>query len=770
MLVRRVGGARDADDETWPWSGLRPQVSVCTRLCLPCAAVPCHPSLPAEKPLGWLGRKARIWCAVLLASVLASSKSMSPAGGGDRFRRNSPPFKRRREDQYYGNGRVDQRFPDEYGRRSPYQDRFEYGSQGYRDSYGNGRAPTPPARQRDGPPSFKEFMAQLPDEVTPDQAQIQYKAHMATYFGSAVKAEFEASKNDEWMRRKYHPRDQEQGLKDRNVASQEEAARFALEAESDSLDVTAQGKSARNEGDPESMEDEQEIPVAPEAAWKAERVLTDLKLTGQLQKKLDAEKGIGGFGPTAEEAKPATADATGAAPVTEDAAAAAPVPDAAPADVPAIVPAAEPEAMPNAVPDAEGAPAAEGTAPAAEAADAADAAAAGADPAAEPAADAAPEPMVVEKPADDAAPMEVAEPSEDAVPEDFDEQVKQLDINVLYLWRVHGVDYYAGLEVAEPSEWGVHLVQPRTLRGPRPEEGEEADPAQEKQELKQMDKCISSVWKKRMTVPDPYEVRLQKEKVEKKIDDFVEAQVKQLDENKWGNTLSKKLFKGKEYVLKHIRVKHAHVLEEQVNQIHEEMYWNNYRQDMEGQESQRQEMAAEQLKAQQQAAMQAAVPPSSAAGAANGEAAAEGEVEEGFGADGEAGRAGGRRRGGGANAMRGGNRARGSMMGMGRGGMMGGADGMMMGGMMMGGPMPGQMLVPAPGAGPFGPFIQVPIGGGAGHMGGGPDMMHPMMGGGRGRGRGRGRGGFGGPMRGAGAYYDLDAPENQRSVLDYGDL
>lgn len=41
-------------------------------------------------------------------------------------------------------------------------------------------------------------MAQLPDEVTPDQAQIQYKAHMATYFGSAVKAEFEASKNDEW--------------------------------------------------------------------------------------------------------------------------------------------------------------------------------------------------------------------------------------------------------------------------------------------------------------------------------------------------------------------------------------------------------------------------------------------------------------------------------------------------------------------------------------------------------------------------------------------
>ncbi len=43
---------------------------------------------------------------------------------------------------------------------------------------------------------------------------------------------------------------------------------------------------------------------------------------------------------------------------------------------------------------------------------------------------------------------------------------------------MHGVDYYAGLELAEPAEWGVHLVQLRTLRGPRPEEGEEADAAQ----------------------------------------------------------------------------------------------------------------------------------------------------------------------------------------------------------------------------------------------------------------------------------------------------
>ncbi len=54
-------------------------------------------------------------------------------------------------------------------------------------------------------------------------------------------------------------------------------------------------------------------------------------------------------------------------------------------------------------------------------------------------------------------------------------------------------------------------------------------------------------------------------------------------------------------------------------QIHEAMYWDNYREDMEGQEAQRQEVAAENLKAQQQVAMQAAVPPTSQAAAMNGE-------------------------------------------------------------------------------------------------------------------------------------------------------
>jgi len=84
----------------------------------------------------------------------------------------------------------------------------------------------------------------------------------------------------------------------------------------------------------------------------------------------------------------------------------------------------------------------------------------------------------------------------------------------------------------------------------------------------------------------------------------------------------------------------------------------------------------------------------------------------------------------------------------------------------------------APGAGPMGPFITVPIADGRAAALGGPAPGMGMRGrGGMGmRGRG-GRGGFAGAGGGGGAfmgsareYYDLDAPENQRSVLDYGDL
>jgi hypothetical protein len=56
----------------------------------------------------------------------------------------------------------------------------------------------------------------------------------------------------------------------------------------------------------------------------------------------------------------------------------------------------------------------------------------------------------------------------------FRGQIGRLDLQLTYLWRVHGVDYYNGVEVAEPSAEQRAAPRP-TVRGPRPEEGEQPD-------------------------------------------------------------------------------------------------------------------------------------------------------------------------------------------------------------------------------------------------------------------------------------------------------
>lgn len=62
----------------------------------------------------------------------------------------------------------------------------------------------------------------------------------------------------------------------------------------------------------------------------------------------------------------------------------------------------------------------------------------------------------------------------EAEEKDFDSLVAKLDMFLVYLWRVHGVDYYGGEELSDPSDYEGHTNLRRTIRGPRPEEGEQA--------------------------------------------------------------------------------------------------------------------------------------------------------------------------------------------------------------------------------------------------------------------------------------------------------
>lgn len=243
------------------------------------------------------------------------------------------------------------------------------------------------------------------------------------------------------------------------------------------------------------------------------------------------------------------------------------------------------------------------------------------------------------------------------------------------------------------------------------------------------------------------ELPLQRERVEREVDAFVDDQVVKHDDQRWGNRLSSKLFVAREFVVKHVRNKHVHVVDAERSRIQDAVYYENFRAFREEQQRRQRE--------DEERAMQEAL-------AAGGPAAL-------FAQRGGGGRGRGRGRGG-----------RGGMAG----GMtlMDGSGGAMMvdpsaallmadPSMMMGAPI----LMPTA-AGGMAPVIMAPL-----------EMMVPMaaLGGapagrggrggrGRGGGRGGGHGGFGFGVAGGGApagpYFDLDAPQNNRAVLDYGDL
>jgi len=66
-----------------------------------------------------------------------------------------------------------------------------------------------------------------------------------------------------------------------------------------------------------------------------------------------------------------------------------------------------------------------------------------------------------------------AAPAPEEALKTFEEQLGQLDLQLTYLWRVHGVDYYAGVENAEPELYDACAGSKRMPRCPRPEEGEQ---------------------------------------------------------------------------------------------------------------------------------------------------------------------------------------------------------------------------------------------------------------------------------------------------------
>ncbi|BBM99694.1 protein MpSE [Marchantia polymorpha subsp. ruderalis] len=173
----------------------------------------------------------------------------------------------------------------------------------------------PPSR-REGLMSYKQFIAELEDDILPAEAERRYEEYKAEFITTQKRAFFEQHKDDDWLREKYDPSRLEAVLSRRNENAKTLAKDFQTDLQAGNLDVGPTAvvfQSAIKEGEPGSEEEvdahgkrrkqpgglskDREFdaaPKAPSALADAKRVPKDIDQARALIKKLDAEKGIEG--------------------------------------------------------------------------------------------------------------------------------------------------------------------------------------------------------------------------------------------------------------------------------------------------------------------------------------------------------------------------------------------------------------------------------------------------------------------------------------------
>ncbi|KAG2438958.1 hypothetical protein HYH02_010750 [Chlamydomonas schloesseri] len=424
------------------------------------------------------------------------NRGRSPPPSGKRMRRDGPYDGRDYDAPYNGRGSPD------YDRRPPsprHDDREMFER---RASVGRDR---PEEEKR--PMTFKEFMLhKVPDDAAPDVAHRMFQEYLVEYYGSAIKAEFEQNKDSDMFKYQFDPRNFAKVVASRAEEAQDSAKHVAADLASGALDPNheafAQGMydlapkiekpaekaaAAPKEGEKAAPPADDAGPkFAPNVCWSAERVAHDLGLSRRLIRKLDAEKGI-------EEnpllPKLASAPSLGGEAGKDGG--------------------EEGDKPEGGAKPAEGGEGGEGGAGAAEGAEGgagAAAAAAAVAPEAEPA-------IVVDE-------------------SNYKESVGKLDLQLHWLWKVHGVDFYAGIELNE-QDWPYRLNCCRLIRGPKPEEGEGEDEATAKADAEKLARQVDETWERRVTLGDPIDAKCMKARIEDELDKWIESQVTMVADNKW---------------------------------------------------------------------------------------------------------------------------------------------------------------------------------------------------------------------------------------------
>lgn len=151
--------------------------------------------------------------------------------------------------------------------------------------------------------------------------------------------------------------------------------------------------------------------------------------------------------------------------------------------------------------------------------------------------------------------------------------IKLLDTLLTYLWKVHGVDYYGGTELR-----GF----PRGLRTIRGQEKAEKGEYDEKKDG--WSDVVDKAWKTRLSEEssDPIIGLLGKDKEETLMSEALDELVRKIKDEKYGWKYGcsaegcAKLFHGPEFVLKHMKLKHANLVDAKTKRVKEELFKQNF--------------------------------------------------------------------------------------------------------------------------------------------------------------------------------------------------
>uniref|UniRef100_A0A0E0E5W9 C2H2-type domain-containing protein n=1 Tax=Oryza meridionalis TaxID=40149 RepID=A0A0E0E5W9_9ORYZ len=152
------------------------------------------------------------------------------------------------------------------------------------------------------------------------------------------------------------------------------------------------------------------------------------------------------------------------------------------------------------------------------------------------------------------------------------EGVELLDTLLTYLWRIHGVDYYGMSETNE-------------AKGSRHVRADNKTSNTTNINAADWEKKVDTFWQERLRGQDPMVILAAKDKIDAAAVEVLEPYVRKIRDEKYGWKYGcgakgcTKLFHAPEFVHKHLRLKHPELVLELTSKVREDLYFQNYMND-----------------------------------------------------------------------------------------------------------------------------------------------------------------------------------------------